>query len=341
MKRLAIVLVVLSCGHHDKPKRDAERRDAERSDVHRDDATAAMPTLPPAPPVPLPLIGLPALPSSAALDAVTPARVALGELLFFDARLASDGKTSCASCHDPMKGFSGAIDRTAAGEPNLRRTPSLANLAWRREYGWDGRFTALEDFLRANVKGQHGVELDTSMTKLAENPTYAAHVARVSDRATPGEAGLAALEAYALTRYDGDSPWDRFERGAANASDPNAAGYAVFTARCGVCHTPPLYADERYHAIVPAHGDAGRGKIDPKLPGAFATPSLRGAAKRIAFLHDGRAATLEAALDAHFGSGSNDAALAKPLSPTDRDHVLELVRALSGGETPTAKPTLP
>jgi cytochrome c peroxidase len=336
VKRLAIVLVVAGCGHHDKTKHDATMAAPASTD-----ATAAMPTLAAAPPVPLPPTGLPALPSSAALDAITPARVALGELLFWDGRLASDGKTSCASCHDPKTDFAGAIGKTATGEPNLRRTPSLANLAWKREYGWDGRFTALDDFMRAHVKGQLGVDLDPAMTKLAAIPTYAAQIARISDRGTPGEAGLAALEAYALTRYDGDSPWDRFERGAANAADPNAAGYAVFTARCGVCHTPPLYADESYHAIVPANGDAGRGKIDPKLPGAFATPSLRGAAKRIAFLHDGRAATLEAALDAHFAGSGADPALARPLAAADRDHVLELVRALSGGETPTAKPTLP
>jgi cytochrome c peroxidase len=254
--------------------------------------------------------------------------------------LASDGKTSCASCHDPNADFAGAINKTATGEPNLRRTPPLANLAWAREYAWDGRYTAFDEFMHAHIKGQLGAEVDAAMTKLAAIPTYAAHIARVSDRATAGEAGLAALEAYALTRYDGDSPWDRFERGVANASDPNAAGYAVFTARCGVCHTPPLYTDESYHALGASPGDAGRGKIDPKLPGAFATPSLRGAAKRIAFLHDGRAATLEAALDAHFGSNA-DPALAKPLSPADRDHVLELVRALSSSETPTAKPTLP
>jgi cytochrome c peroxidase len=335
VKRLAIALVLVSCGHHDQAKRDA-RSEAAFTDNNKD-----MPTLAAAPPVPLPPTGLPALPSSAALDAITPARVALGELLFFDARLAGDGKTSCASCHDPNANFAGAIDKTATGEPDVRRTPSLANLAWAREYGWDGRYTALDELMRAHIKGQLGIELDAAMTKLADNPTYAAHIARVSDRATPGEAGLAALEAYALTRYDGDSPWDRFERGAANASDPNAAGYAVFTARCGICHTPPLYTDESYHAIVPANGDAGRGKIDPKLPGAFATPSLRGAARRTAFLHDGRATTLEAALDAHFGSGSSDPALAKPLSHAERDHVLELVRALSGGETPTVKPTLP
>jgi cytochrome c peroxidase len=342
VKWIALV-VVASCGH---------------GDVHRDDAgvkpiaiardASAPVTLPPAPPVPLPVIGLPALPASAALDAITPDRVALGELLFFDARLASDGKTSCATCHDPSTDFAGAIGKTAGGEANLRRTPSLANLAWRREYAWDGRFDALDDFMHAHVKGQLGNELAPAMAKLAAIPAYAAHLERLA-AATPGEAGLAALEAYALTRYEGDSPWDRFERAERGDvhrydSDPNAAGYAVFTSRCGVCHTPPLYTDEGYHAIVAAGGDAGRGTIDPKLPGAFATPSLRGAARRIAFLHDGRATTLEAALDAHFGgsgSASNDPALAKPLSAAERDHVLALVRALSSADSPTVKPTLP
>ena len=142
---------------------------------------------------------------------VTPDQVALGELLFWDGRLASNGTTSCASCHDPAKSFSGGIDKTAGGEPNLRRTPSLANLAWASEFGWDGRFTSLDDLMHAHVKGQLGQQsLDVPMSRLAALPIYAAHIARVGG--TPGEAALRSLEAYALTRYDGDSPWDRMER---------------------------------------------------------------------------------------------------------------------------------
>ena len=38
-------------------------------------------------------------------NAVTPAKVALGRRLYFDKRLSRDGTVSCATCHDPEKGF--------------------------------------------------------------------------------------------------------------------------------------------------------------------------------------------------------------------------------------------
>jgi cytochrome c peroxidase len=352
MRWLALALVLAGCPHHrDQPA----KRDAGLAVVTGDALPPVTVTLAPAPPVPLPPFGLPALPASAALAAITPDQVALGELLFWDSRLASNGTTSCASCHDPNKNFSGAIDKTAGGEPNLRRTPSLANLAWASEYGWDGRFTTLDELMHAHVKGQLGQQsLDVPMSRLAALPMYAAHLARVGG--TPGDAALRSLEAYVLTRYDGDAPWDHAERdetsamniaAAANGKpiDPATAGYVVFTGKgqCAVCHTPPLYSDFRYHRVDPAPGDEGRGKVDPKAQFAFRTPALRGAALHAAFLHDGRATTLEQALDAHMGSGSDrDPALPKlALTADQRDHVLAFVRALTAAKSPTAKPALP
>ncbi|HEY1811324.1 MAG TPA: cytochrome c peroxidase [Kofleriaceae bacterium] len=354
MRRLVVVAAAIAapswaCGHHDRAaKRDAAGR------VAADAADAAAPAdaLPPAPPVPLPPLGLPALPSSAALAAITPDQLALGELLFWDGRLASDGKTSCASCHDPMKGFSGAIDRTAAGEPNRRRTPSLENLAWVSEYGWNGRFTTLDDLMHAHVKAQLGQDtIDSAMTRLAV--VYAEYIARI--RGAPGDAALHSLEAYALTRYAGDSPWDRMERGGATGmdvdaakqgkpTDPIIAGYVLFTgkAQCAVCHTPPLYTDLRYHRILPPTTDDGRGSIDPRLANAFRTPSLRGLASHAAFLHDGRATSIDQAIDAHVAGSDSDPALAKvALSPAERASLVAFVRALTATKAPPAKPNLP
>jgi cytochrome c peroxidase len=37
---------------------------------------------------------------------VMPERVALGRKLYFDKRLSKDSTGSCATCHDPAKGFS-------------------------------------------------------------------------------------------------------------------------------------------------------------------------------------------------------------------------------------------
>jgi len=354
VKRLALLgvglgLALAACGHHkDRAiKHDAAPTAPVGIGLGVDAPPVAV-TLPPAPPVPEQPLGLPALPASAQLAAITPDRVAFGALLFWDGRLASTGSTSCASCHDPSKGFSGGIDKTAAGEPNLRRTQALANLAWATEYGWDGRFTTLDDFMRAHVKGQLGQEsLDVAITPIAGLPVYAAHIARVGG--TPGEAALHALEAYALTRYEGNAPWDWMEHDDAakgSAGSPVMAGYALFTGKagCAVCHTPPLYTDGRYHRIGPATRDLGRGKVDPNLTGAFVTPSLRGAALHASFMHDGRATTLAQAIDAHAAAGSDaDPALVAigKLTPDERDHVQAFVMALTGTHSPTAKPTLP
>jgi cytochrome c peroxidase len=336
---VGVTIALAGCPHradHKTPRRDAS------AVATAGDAAASTPVvLPPAPPVPREAPGLPALPSSAALDAITPDQLALGELLFWDGRLATDGKTACATCHDPAHGYAGsvAIDKTAAGEPNRRHTPALVNLAWAREYGWDGRFTSLGELMAAHVKGQLGQDLDTAMTKLSEIPTYAAHLARVGG--TPGDAALHALEAFVLTRYDGDSPWDRLEPSArtpkpTGTADPVIAGYLVFTGKgqCALCHTPPLYTDFEYHVVDPQSPDEGRGKVDPNQRGAMRTPTLRGAAARSAFFHDGRLATLEQAIDAHPPTKI-------PLTADERAHLLAFVRALTADRPPLPKPVLP
>lgn len=340
MNRTALVAVTIAlagCPHradHKTPRKDAGAVAAI------DDATPTPTVLPPAPPVPHEATGLPALPSSAALDAITPDQLALGELLFWDGRLATDGKTACATCHDPAHGYAGgvAIDKTAAGEPNRRHSPTLANLAWAREYAWDGRFTSLDELMAAHVKGQLGQDLDAGMAKVAALPVYAAHLARVGGMA--GDAALHALEAFVLTRYEGDSPWDRLEPSARTAksgtADPVVAGYLVFTGKgqCAVCHTPPLYTDFGYHVIDAQSADEGRGKIDPNQHGAMRTPTLRGAAARSLFFHDGRFQTLDQAIDAHPPTKV-------ALTADERVHLLAFVRALTADRPPPSKPVLP
>ena len=339
MTRLAPLLLLAACGHgHDSKQQTIEpgqKKDAQASHLLPAD-DAAVPELPPAPPLPIVPAGLPAvtLPAS-----VTPDAVALGEVLFRDARLASDGKTSCATCHDPAHGFSGVgRQNTATGQPNLRRAPALVNLAWKKEFAWDGRYPSLDEQLHPHVKGQLGRELAESVPALDADPVLHLHFAR-SGGATP-EVALAALEAYVLTRYAGDSAWDRVER-APDAPADLKAGYALFSgkAQCGVCHTPPLYTDLGYHrlGLIAIH-DEGRGRIDKALTGAFATPTLRGAVDRAGFFHDGSAPTLDAAIDWHLAGGTGQGADKtivdlKPIALTtvERAQLGAFVRALTAG----------
>ena len=69
--------------------------------------------------------------------------IALGRALFFDTRLSKDGSMSCASCHDPAKGWTDGLDR-AAGRARLdRNTQSVMNSRFSRWFGWDGRTDSL------------------------------------------------------------------------------------------------------------------------------------------------------------------------------------------------------
>lgn len=310
-------------------------------------------TLAPAPPLPAVPAGLPPLPDRPlAPIKLSPEAVALGELLFFDPRLSATAKLSCASCHDPAAGFAGARPQdTATGKPNLRRAPTLVNLAWHTEYGWDGRYPSLAEHLQAHVRGQLGDELATITARLAEVPGYRAHYARLGG--AEASTTLDALASYSLTRYAGAAPWDRLERSPDVPADVKA-GYVLFSgkAQCAVCHSPPLYTDHGYHRLgLVATPDEGRGRIDPAHKGAFKTPTVRGAGLRTGFFHDGSAPTLDAAIDWHLAGGLGqgaDPSIIDPaldvirLTPQERTQLGAFVRALTDpAAPPPAIPALP
>jgi cytochrome c peroxidase len=349
LKQLILVLA-LACSskNHEKPARDDA---GGRVTPPADAAAVVLPQPAPVPDVPL---GLPALPTQMAW--ITPASVAFGELLFHDPRLSSTGKTSCATCHEPARGFSGRRGETAAGKPNLRRPSALVNLAWQRDYGWDGRFPTVIDQLPAHLRGQMGDDMDLAISHIDKLPVYRAHLDRAMANAdvqrAPASIAFSALSAYVLTRYAGDTPFDREERSPTLPADVKA-GYAVFTgkAQCAVCHTPPLYTDLKFHRLgLIASKDEGRGRVEPAAQGAFRTPTLRGAAARDGFFHDGSAESLDAAIDWHLAGGTGqgaDPAIIDPalkkvtLTAAERAQLGAFVRALTSTSPAPAGPKLP
>ena len=223
MKRVALLFVLAACPKHQdrKPNEPQVKHDAAApADAA---AGSAAIVLPPSPPVPAVPAGLPQPPPHAE---VTPDAVAFGALLFADPALSADGKTACASCHDPAHGFASA------------KVPTLVNLAWVRDRDWPS-------YLAKHLA-------DTLHGSVPHTPLYDAY------KLDP----IAALTAFALTRYEGDSPWDRAERLPHPPADA-AAGYKLFAGKagCAHCHAPPLYTDLAQHDGV-------------------RTPTLRGVAKR-------------------------------------------------------------
>ena len=80
-------------------------------------------------------------------DGFNPRQIDLGRYLFFDPVLSADGSVSCASCHDPDKGFSDgrALSIGIHGAEASRGAPSLWNVGFLKHLFWDARSDSLED----------------------------------------------------------------------------------------------------------------------------------------------------------------------------------------------------
>jgi cytochrome c peroxidase len=72
-----------------------------------------------------------------------PRAARLGQFLFFDERLSSNGKVSCATCHRPELGFADGKHFGEALGVLERHTQSLFNVAYSRWFFWDGRADSL------------------------------------------------------------------------------------------------------------------------------------------------------------------------------------------------------
>jgi cytochrome c peroxidase len=351
---LALVLLVACRGRdRDAPAAPERAADGARTSAASSTSPGQPPaprapvSLPPPPPLPALPRGLPPLPSPV-YSRTTPEKVELGRLLFFDPRLSASGKTSCASCHQPERGWADGTPRarTDGGETNLRHTPSLHGVGYAPELGWDGGMPTLEALVLSHLRGQLGRSAAEVAALAARSPGYAARFERAfggeddDDPLAPDHVAEA-LASFARTLVSGDSPWDRHEAEISGAVSTEAVqGYEVFNRRagCATCHPPPHYTDFAAHARrgageAPA-ADPGRMRVtaNPADQGAFRTPSLRGLGATAPYFHDGGTATLEAALDAELARGG------VAIAPADRLRLLAFLRSLD--TPPPARPSL-
>jgi cytochrome c peroxidase len=73
--------------------------------------------------------------------------LALGQALFVEKGLSSDGTTSCSSCHVPSHAYADprALSIGVNGRLGTRNAPSLVGIGADTSYFWDGRRSQLED----------------------------------------------------------------------------------------------------------------------------------------------------------------------------------------------------
>ncbi len=80
---------------------------------------------------------VPADPSNAVADDLRAAR--LGQELFFDTRLSSNGQVACATCHQPGRAFADGLPLAQGVGTTDRKTPSIVGTAYSPWQFWDGR----------------------------------------------------------------------------------------------------------------------------------------------------------------------------------------------------------
>ncbi|HUT08949.1 MAG TPA: cytochrome c peroxidase [Thermoguttaceae bacterium] len=298
-------------------------------------------------------LGLPPVPVPAD-NPMTPEKVKLGKLLYFDKRVSQDGTISCATCHDPQMAWAeheptSTGIKDAHGEPQMggRNSPTVINAAYATSQFWDGR----EPDLEAQAIGPVGnpIEMGHTMEAVVEVFAKIPGYERLFQEAFGSgvtEKGFAqAIAAFERTVLSGNSPYDQFKAGDdAALDDVQKEGLALFTESCANCHTPPLFSNYRFYnagvGMDKEDPDKGRMAVtdDPRHMGAFRVPALREVANTAPYFHDGSVPTLEEAVALMAGGGKDNANLSAflksvreaELTEEDQAKIVEFLKALSG-----------
>lgn len=290
----------------------------------------------------------------------TDAKIRLGMQLYFDPRLSQDKTVSCATCHDPDKGWADPkpVSEGVEHAKGTRNSPTVLNAAYNRFQFWDGRAKNLEDQALGPI--QNPVEMQMTMPmaldRLSSIPGYVKQFQEVFGRGPDDESVAKAIAAFERTVISTDSAFDRYIQGDRSAMSGAAVrGLHLFNgkAHCTGCHSGPNFTDNRFHNVGAGYSkgkfeDEGRSKVTHNLAdlGAFKTPTLRSVALTAPYLHDGSEKTLEAAVAFYDRGGNanpNLDLLIVPLNLTSRERseLVEFLKALTGAPLGITKPKLP
>ena len=208
---------------------------------------------------------------------------ALGQRLFFDARLSADGRVACVSCHMPPALFTDRR-RTSVGLAAVdRNAPSLVNARFQRWFGWDDGSDSLwaHSVRPLTDSREHGITLDNAAALLAGDRELACRYTKVFGRSptavdaeTAGADAAKALAAFQETLISIPTRFDAFRDALARGDDAAAARYPASARRglrvfigkgnCGTCHLGPLFSNREFadtgvpFFLAPGKVDSGR-----------------------------------------------------------------------------------
>ena len=273
-----------------------------------------------------------------------PLLTTIGKKLFFDKRLSSNEKMSCATCHQPQKFFTDNLATAITNQENVfqqRNTPSLLNVAFQTNYFYDVRSNSLEEQAVQVVHNQQEFNhsYDSIIRKISNDTQYV----RLFNEAFPQFAPRSittttinnCLSDFQRKLLFLNSPFDKYMRGKSdNLSATAKRGFNLFMgkAQCGSCHfaptffglAPPFYdvseaevlgVLKTFDTIHPVlDDDIGRFKTFEIEPFKFAikTSTVRNAQYTAPYMHNGGFKTLEDVVEFYNVGGGLGLGLAIP-----------------------------
>jgi cytochrome c peroxidase len=244
----------------------------------------------------------------------TAARIALGERLYNETAISINRTESCNTCHrlDEKRGGVDNLPTSKGAEGGFgeRNSPTTLNAGFHIAQFWDGR----EPDLEAQAKGPVLNPIEMGMpneqlvlTRLREagyEPAFAEAFPGFAEALTYDNfaSAVAAFERTLITR----DRFDDFLGGQLDAlTAAEQAGLAAFVeVGCIDCHNGALLGGDSFEKMGQAHPyantkDLGRFAVtqDEEDKYVFKTPSLRNIALTHPYFHDGKAATLNDAVE--------------------------------------------
>ena len=246
---------------------------------------------------------------------LNPDKVRLGERLFQDPALSHDDTISCASCHRLDKGGDDDHVRSvgAEGRPLEFNTPTVFNAALSFRLNWRGNFRSLEEQNEATLltAGLMNTSWEELLPKLRSDRLYTGQFIELYGAGPQRESVLDALATYQRSLITPNARFDRYLRGEHGAITPDEEqGYKLFKDNgCIACHQGVnvggnlyqkfgIFSDPFAGQKTLTQADLGRFSITgvERDRHVFRVPSLRNVAVTAPYFHDGRTASLSAAV---------------------------------------------
>ncbi len=231
-----------------------------------------------------------------AFNPMTKGKVELGKQLYFDQRVSKDATVSCASCHDPLKGWTDHRKTSIGidGQTGGRNAPTVLNTVYGRTMFWDGRAPSLEGQAQGPI--QNKIEMgDQSYQEIIERlrgiPGYREQFRKVFGTDVTLDGMAKAVAAFERTALSGNSAFDKYQKadpdkpetfGVLNESqkrgmvlfglplsdeDPVKVDKALLKkANCTACHAGFNFTDEQFHNLGVGFDES---KADFSDPGRF------------------------------------------------------------------------